>query len=83
MTTKNETQEIIDAVKSVVERRTPPAVVSVTEAARLLGVSKRTAYSLLSEGHLKRAFLPGRKRAYGVARVSIDALLAVKDGGVE
>lgn len=81
MAKQNETQEIIEAVKSIVERRTAPAVVSVAEAARTLGVSKRTAQNLVAQGHLKRVVLPGRSRGYGVTRASLSSLL--KTGGAK
>jgi len=78
-----ETREIIKAVESVISSREQSAVLSAVETARLLGVSRRTVAALAAEGHLKRAFLPGRVRPYGFHRASVEALLAVRERGVK
>lgn len=77
---KNEKAEIIKAVESVLSSRTQPAVISAAETARLLNVSRRTVAALAAEGHLTRAFLPGRKRPYGFTRASVESLLAAREG---
>lgn len=57
-------------------------VVSGDEAARILGMTRRSVTSLAKAGHIKRAVLPGRLRGFGYTRESVEAL-AVAEGGAQ
>ena len=57
-------------------------VVSGDEAARILGLTRRSVLNLVKAGSIKRAVLPGRLRGFGYTRDSVEAL-AVAEGGAK
>ena len=56
-------------------------VLSGEEAAKILGLDRRSVTLLAKQGHIKRVVLPGRVRSCGFLRESVEALLAAKGGG--
>ena len=56
-------------------------VLSGAEAAHVLGVTRRTVQSLSKQGILRRVVFPTRKRGFGYARSSVEALVAERQGG--
>lgn len=55
-----------------------PKVLSAKEAARMLGVTVRTVGGLAKSGAVRRVKLPGRVRACGYLRASVESLLAAE-----
>lgn len=53
-----------------------PQVVSYANTGRALATSARAAKALVKSGHLVAVRLPGRKRASGVTRSSLEKLIA-------
>ena len=51
-------------------------VVSGDEAAQILGLTRRSVQLLARAGTIAKAFLPGRRRAFGYVRESVEALAA-------
>jgi hypothetical protein len=72
----------LEAVRDLVSPDVRREVLSGAEAARMLGLSPRTIWTLAKQGHLVRVQLPGRKRSFGYSRASVEKLAAVKSGGV-
>ena len=48
---------------------------SYKEAAARIGCSVRTIHRLRAQGHLRRAWLPARVRAFGVVAVDVAAVI--------
>jgi excisionase family DNA binding protein len=57
------------------EHREPPVLVSVAEAARLLGLSERYAWKLIARQELRSIRLGGRRM---VPRAEVDRLATVE-----
>ncbi len=75
-------KKTLEAVRDLVGSDIRREVLTAAEAGKVLGLSPRTIWSLAKQGHLVRAMLPGRKRAFGYSRASVEKLAAVKSGGV-
>lgn len=70
----------LEAVLNGEEPQQPDAirqqVVSGDEAARILNLTRRSVQLLARAGNISKAFLPGRKRAFGYTRSSVELLAA-------
>lgn len=63
--------ELAPAVQEEADR-----IIRAREAAKMLSCSTRTIGTLAKSGHLKRAFLPGRKQGAGFKLSDVKALIA-------
>lgn len=70
--------QLLDGKTTSAEDDSKPKVLSGKEAARMLNVTVRTLGSLAKNGSVKRVKLPGRVRACGYLRTSVESLLAAE-----
>lgn len=75
-------KQTLEAVRDLVGSDIRREVLTAAEAGKVLGLCPRTIWSLAKQGHLVRATLPGRKRAFGYSRASVEKLAAMRGGGV-